>query len=171
VNLGKRLAPLAAGDLTALWTQVTKDQSDTAVLRFIERLLDQLALETVDVRANHRDTLAGMVQLLDEQHERATPSQLRRIDRIRDRAITLRNDVGDFDLSIAGRVQMNAPGAEAYAGSVRLAPADPLPWPFAVPSTTPPNPFTPIVLTPLEWREAGTPGAPGKLVFGWSIHE
>lgn len=167
ITLGKRLAPLAAGDLTALWAQVTTDQSDSAILRFIERLLDQLALETVDVRANHRDTLAGMVQLLNEQHERATPSQLRRLERVRDRAITLRNDVGDFDLSVAGRVQMNAPGAEAYAGSVRLAPADPLPWPFAVPSTTPPNPFTPIALTPVEWRASPK----GELVFGWSIHE
>jgi hypothetical protein len=168
IALGKRLEPLARGDVTTLWAQVTTDQPDTAVLRFIERLLDQLALETVDVRANHRQTLAGMVQLLDEQHERASPSQLRRLDRVRDRAITLRNDIGDFDLSIAGRVQMNAPGSEAYAGSVRLAPTDPLPWPFAVPMTTPPNPFTPIVLTPVEWRASSRAG---DLVFGWSIHE
>ena len=53
-----------------------------------------------------------------------------------------------------------------FAGSIRLAPADPLPWPFKPPEPEAPSVFTPIVLEPVEWRDAK-----GALVFGWRLSE
>jgi hypothetical protein len=59
-----------------------------------------------------------------------------------------------------------APYHEAFAGMVRLAPADPLPWPFRMPEPEAPSPFVPLRLEPIEWR-----GANGALVYGWRITE
>ena len=50
------------------------------------------------------------------------------------------------------------------AGSVRLAPSDPLPWPFRPISVSAPSPFEPLELTPVEWKDAD-----GRWVLGWSI--
>jgi hypothetical protein len=57
-----------------------------------------------------------------------------------------------------------APTGEVFVGSVRLAPVDPLPWPFVASQPSAPSVFTPLQLTPEEWRADD-----GELVFGWSI--
>ncbi|MGQ0505950.1 MAG: hypothetical protein ACT4TC_11610 [Myxococcaceae bacterium] len=59
-----------------------------------------------------------------------------------------------------------APGHQTFAGNIRLAPSDKLPWPFPVPEVEAPTPFAPIVLTPVEWRDASA-----ELVWGWRITE
>jgi hypothetical protein len=59
-----------------------------------------------------------------------------------------------------------APSSEVYAGSVRLAPSDPLPWPFHAPAVEAPSIFTPLDLSPVEWLDRS-----GALVFGWRIGE
>jgi len=58
------------------------------------------------------------------------------------------------------------PRHEAFAGNVRLAPGDPLPWPFKAPEPEAPSPFTPLRLIPVEWRAPD-----GALVFGWRLTE
>ena len=166
-TLSKQLQPLAEGDPGRMWTELTSSkQSDAAQARFAERLLDQLALEPLDVRANHRQTLALLLGQLDPMIARATAAQQKRLTKVRLRAQTLRDGVGDFDDEVRGRLDAISPDKEAYAGSVRLAPADPLPWPFAAPRPTPPNAFVPIKLVPVEWRAADD-----TLVFGWSMRE
>jgi len=44
------------------------------------------------------------------------------------------------------RFQALAPKHEAFAGNIRLAPADPLPWPFVMPDPEAPSAFVPLLL-------------------------
>ena len=167
LKLTTQLDPLTRGDPGALFTTLsTSGQSDASIARFMERLLDQLALEPIDVRRHHRRTLELAVEVLLPMVERASPSQRKRIAVLLTRAQALRDAVGDYDDSIAGRLDAVSPDKEAYAGSVRLAPADPLPWPFVPPLPAAPNPFAPIKLVPVEWRDAD-----GALTFGWSLRD
>lgn len=167
IALGKQLQPLIEGDAGRMWSELAASkQSDASMARFAERLLDQLAIEPLDVRANHRETLSLLLEQLEPMLARAASSQQKRLTKLRLRAQTLRDDVGAFDDDVRGRLDAISLDKEAYAGSVRLAPADPLPWPFSAPQSTPPNAFAPIKLTPIEWRADD-----GSLVFGWSIHE
>jgi hypothetical protein len=75
--------------------------------------------------------------------------------------------LGEYDESVLGRAKAGAPTRESYAGSVRLAPADPAPWPFPVSQVPAPDPFTPVLLTPIEWKETSD----GPLIYGWRMHE
>ena len=69
-----------------------------------------------------------------------------------------------LDASARDRARALAPGSTVFAGSVRLAPGDPLPWPFSGPEPSAPSIFEPIQLVLQEWT-----GEDGALVFGWSI--
>ena len=71
-----------------------------------------------------------------------------------------------LDESVSGNARALSPARSTFAGSIRLAPADPLPWPFRLPEPESPSVFTPIVLEPVEWRDPE-----GKLVFGWRLSE
>ncbi len=163
----QNLRPLAEGDPGRLWNTVEHELVDAAAIyRFTERLTDQLGLEPLDVRAHHRETLALGLMVLEGLQARSALSLQKKTRKLAQRIQALRDDIGAYDDSLRGRVEAGAVDREAYAGSVRLAPADPLPWPFAVPQVTPPNPFAPIALTPVEWR-----GGDGRLRYGWSLHE
>ncbi|NCG22415.1 MAG: hypothetical protein GWP91_25650, partial [Rhodobacterales bacterium] len=71
--------------------------------------------------------------------------------------------LGD-EASTHDRARAINPTGEVYAGSIRLAPADALPWPFRASKMGAPSVFSPIDLTPVEWRDES-----GQWVFGWSI--
>lgn len=166
LKLSTQLQPLTNGDPAALMTSVNDGRSDAAVARFAEQLLDHLALEPIDVRHNQRRTLELLLEVLEPQVERASPSQRKRLEKVTARAQALRDTVGAYDDSLAGRLDQADPDTAAYAGSVRLAPADPLPWPFAPAVPTPPNPFAPIKLVPVEWKQPD-----GSLLYAWSLRE
>jgi len=68
--------------------------------------------------------------------------------------------------SPADRARTHAPARDTFAGAIRLAPADPLPWPFVAPSPEAPSAFTPLNLEPVEWTNAK-----GERVFGWRISD
>ena len=57
-----------------------------------------------------------------------------------------------------------SPAHALFGGNVRLAPSDPLPWPFTPTPTDPPSAVAPIRLVPMEWRNQE-----GHLVLGWEI--
>ncbi len=162
------LRPLSQGDVGKMWNQSRVEFKDRprGLYKFIERLTDELATETLDVRRANRVTLTLAQQVLAEAAQGAHKGLRRRMDEQGLRIQSLLDGLDAFDESIAGRVQAAAPGAPAYAGSVRLAPVDPLPWPFAVPLVKAPSPFTPIMLTPIEWLDDD-----GHRVFGWHLHE
>ena len=52
----------------------------------------------------------------------------------------------------------------AVAGSIRVAPSDPLPWPFPLYEAASPPVFEAIRIRLVEWYSES-----GELVFGWSI--
>jgi hypothetical protein len=160
------LRPLADGDAGKMWNQLDAAGEGQSVYRFAERFIEQLSLEPLDVRANNRVAIEMAIGALEKADLTAGSSLKKKLSKVRLRAQALLDGIGEFDESVRGRADAGAPDREAYAGSVRLAPADPLPWPFAAPRVTPPNPFTPVVLTPVEWRDKNH-----DLIYGWSIHE
>jgi hypothetical protein len=161
------LGILARGDAGAMWTTVRADlESPQAITKFTTQLTDELATESLDVRLKNRATLELGLVLLGDVGKGAPRGLRRRMDEQMRRIQTLLDSLDVYDTSPEGRARSAAPGSEAYAGSVRLAPADPLPWPFVFPVVSPPSPFSPIMLTPKEWLDEN-----GARVFGWHIHE
>lgn len=164
----EQLRPLARGDTAGMWREVTEQdpKSPALVVFFSERLLEQLALEPLDVRRRNAAIIEECDQRIAEVSTRVGRSLKKKTARLEERARVLLDGIGQYDESIRGRAASSAPDREAYAGSVRLAPADELPWPFAAPRVEAPNPYAPLHLTPTEWRSSD-----GNLLYGWRIHE
>lgn len=169
--LGRRLAllrPLAAGDSKRFFAQVRAGlgESPSETLRFLEQLVARLELEDAGVRAAQVPTLRGIRTLLDQLVETADGHQGRVASAVLARALAIEEGLYGLppEANARDRARALAPGGEVYAGSVRLAPADPLPWPFRPVETQAPSVFTPVELRPVEWRDAA-----GELVFGWSL--
>ncbi|MCB9521791.1 MAG: hypothetical protein H6702_00245 [Myxococcales bacterium] len=165
------LAPLAAGELGAFADAVGAliDESPYFAARFTGKLLDRMETQTVTVRRR-------LVPLLEDLKARYTAvaeapgprGQTRRaaalVDRLRaqlDGLVALPEDA-----SAADRAAALGAGRGVFVGNVRVAPSDPLPWPFRAPEVRAPSVFTPLVLRPEEWA-----GADGRLVFGWRVTE
>jgi len=160
-----QLEPLARGEPVALWAAVESGAGGGAgAVRFAERLLDELSTEPLDVRHNQRQNLQLMLRVFDDAAV-GSATTAKKIEVLRRRVQGLLDGIEAFDDSVRGRVAAAAPDGEAYVGSVRLAPADPLPWPFPRPAATPPNPFLPIQLRPVE---RSTEGA---TVSAWTLAE
>jgi hypothetical protein len=166
------LEPLSRGDLAGFVakTRAGLVDSPSETLRFLDQLVEQLEHEQADVRAAHVLTLrrvADLVLPLTEPNAdgstgrqgRAATDLEQRIQAIEEGQQGLTDDATDLQ-----RARSLSPGGEVFAGSVRLAPVDPLPWPFHASPVAAPTVFAPIDLTPEEWRDAS-----GELVFGWSI--
>ena len=161
------LRPLAAGDAKRFLAQVRVGLADSPgeTLRFLDQLEQRLELEDGDVRGAMLPTLAGLRRLL-EPFAREDGSQGRAAAALIERALAIEQGLSGLPAQASARDQARAlaPGGTVFAGSVRLAPADPLPWPFQATDTAAPSVFLPISLVPVEWRDPA-----GALVFGWSI--
>ena len=161
------LSPLASGNVRG-FSRLLRDgltASPSETLRFLELMLERLEREDAGVRAAHLPTLAAvrtlLLPLMDEKGRTGRSAA----DRVAQaQAITEGLGGLEADASPADRARSLAPTGEVYAGSLRLAPADPLPWPFRADRVPAPSVFTPLQLTPEEWR-----GADGEWVFGWSV--
>lgn len=151
------LTPLAGGDTAAFLRglDAATAQAPGEAQRFIDLLIQRIEAEDLSVRARNRPVIEGLVLRL--QRQASAPGAGRRIQATRERAEALLRGLDGME---------GAPGApgELYAGTVRLAPADPLPWPFQATAVPAPSAFTPLSLVPVEWRDAD-----GALVLGWSI--
>ncbi len=138
------------------------------VLRFTGHLLAHIEAEDKDVRQAHINTLTlqvGMLEALaaDPTLRKANLSAVQE-QLLRARAILA--GLGVEDTSTAGKARGLAVEKHTFAGNVRLAPTDPLPWPFVLPEVRAPSAFAPMRLEPVEWRNHR-----GQLVFGWSVRE
>ena len=160
-----RLTPLVEGDPGRLWTSLLEVSGEAGTLRFGSRLVDELATEPIDVRYNQRQTLEGLLVVLDNAEARGATSVQKRARVLRLTTQALLDGLNVYDESVRGRVDAAAPDAAAYAGSVRLAPADHLPWPFPRPQVTPPSPFAPIRLRPVERARGQT------RLSGWRLED
>jgi hypothetical protein len=164
------LEPLAVGALGRFEDGIAEglQRSPSETLRFLHQLVQRLELEDGAVRKAQLPTLARLdahLQALASDPEKAgrrgrsAAALLGRMQAIQEGLAGLAPDAGP-----EARARALAPSGEVYAGSVRLAPVDPIPWPFHASEVPAPSVFTPLQLTPVEWRDDG-----GQLVFGWSI--
>jgi len=170
--LGRRielLEPLAQGRIGGFATRVRTGlrESPNETLRFLSQLVQRLELEDADVRAAHRPTLVHLRDLLEPLASSGDGGrQGKAAGAVLDRVLAIGDGLGGLGVAASQRERARAldPDREVYAGSVRLAPSDPLPWPFYASEIAAPSVFTPMSLRPVEWRDAQ-----GEWVFGWSI--
>jgi hypothetical protein len=165
------LQPLAEGDVGRFSNTIRTGLRDapSETLRFLDLLVQRLELEDADVRGAHARTLTQVRELVrplttDEgagssRVVRTATSLMERTQAILEGSGGLVTDAGGQD-----RARSLDPTGEVFAGSVRLAPADPLPWPFRLSDAPAPSINVPIELTPQEWR-----GDAGDWVYGWRL--
>jgi len=163
------LVPLSRGDTRAFSQAVAQglQESPSGTLRFLDQLVQRLELEEPAVRQAQRPTLVEVRALLEPLADPTARSrQGRQAMALQDRTLALLEGLGGVgeDGSDRDRARRLDPAGEIFAGAVRLAPSDPLPWPFRALEATPPSPFEPLLIRPVEWRNAD-----GDWVLGWSI--
>jgi hypothetical protein len=160
------LAPLARGDAQGFVKGLREglQTSPTETLRFLDQLVQRLELEDADVRASQLATLVRARDLLVPLAQ-AEGRQGRRVTDLLDRTQAIAEGLGGLPSPTdRDRARALDPSGAVFAGSVRLAPSDALPWPFREEEVAAPSIFTPLELRPVEWRDAD-----GVWVFGWSI--
>ncbi|HZH16217.1 MAG TPA: hypothetical protein VE057_17845 [Archangium sp.] len=166
----ERLRPLSQGKPGELTTRLRDALAEepSSVLRFVRQLIENIEAEDADVRRANVPTLKGVLEVLRplSGESRTSKSQSRTADELMDRTQSILDGLSHLDDSVSGNARALSPTRSTFAGSIRLAPADPLPWPFRPPEPEAPSVFTPIVLEPVEWRDAK-----GALVFGWRLTE
>lgn len=170
--LGRRLAllvPLANGDANGFVGGIATGlaESPGETLRFLDQLVQRLELEDADVRGDQRAMLVRLRRMLAPLADPTSQDRsMRRAAELQRRTLAVLEGIGGVgdDGSLRDRARALAPDGEVFAGSVRLAPSDPLPWPFEPIEVTAPSIFAPLDLNPVEWR-----GDDGEWVFGWSI--
>ena len=163
------LAPLAGGDVGrfAAGIRTGLDEAPSETLRFLDQLVQRLEVEDVDVRTAQLGTLVSLRRLIAPLAADTGDSrrQGRTAGLLMERTQAIAEGVGGLpEASERDRARSLSPDAEVYAGSIRLAPVDPVPWPFRATEPQAPSVFTPLELRPEEWRDAS-----GEWVFGWSI--
>jgi len=166
----ERLRPLSQGKPGELTTRLRDAiaEEPSSVLRFVRQLIENIEAEDAGVRRANVPTLKGVLEVLRplSGESRTSKSQSRTADELMDRTQSILDGLSHLDDSVSGNARALSPTRSTFAGSIRLAPADPLPWPFRPPEPEAPSVFTPIVLEPVEWRDAK-----GALVFGWRLTE
>lgn len=165
----EKLRPLSQGRASELLSQLRQEAADEphAMLRFVNVLLEYVEREELPVRAGAMPWLKALLRLLDEAAGtgQLAKSQARKAQDLASRVQAILAGVGLLLESSEAKGRSLSWTQSAFAGSIRLAPVDALPWPFASLEPVSPSPFKPLVLEPVEWRVSG------ELVFGWSIHE
>ncbi|MBN2801262.1 MAG: hypothetical protein JXX28_19130 [Deltaproteobacteria bacterium] len=163
------LHPLARGELGLFvrGLRVGLETSPSETLRFLDQLLQRLALDDAEVRQAQLPTLRAIRGLLlPLTGDAGGAQQGRKVAELLDRAQGMLEGLGAGGGGQAARIRSVDPTAVVYAGSVRLAPVDPLPWPFPLAEVAAPSVFLPIRLTPVEWRDGE-----GRWVYGWTVSE
>ena len=162
------LEPIAQGDVSTFERQIRKGLKDNPneTLQFLERLLQRLELEDAQVRTLHIPTLLTIIDSLAPLMEGDPRGRApRKAAELADRSQAILEGLGAMEpnASDGQRGHTLGPDGEVYAGSVRLAPSDPVPWPFPLIKASAPSAFEPLDLTPVEWQQDG------EMVFGWEI--
>lgn len=162
------LDPLASGDVNGFTARIREGLRDapSETLQFLDQMVQRLELEDGLVRSAHVPTLESLTRLLEPLMADPTGRQGRKAEDLVRRSQAIMEGVGGLapDAGPGARARALDPSGEVFVGSLRLAPADPLPWPFPVTEPSPPSVFVPLDLTPVEWKDDQ-----GELVFGWSI--
>lgn len=156
----QRLVSLAAGDIDGFLKTLDDGFVDAPnqSLRFVQRYLERLQVQDIATRRQHRPLLDRLRRRLVRMAE---PSDGRRGLRRAQTNMMLLDAITEGLDAMGGGLN---PDQQVFAGSVRVAPSDTLPWPFVVAEVQAPPVFTPVELRPIEWRDAE-----GRLTFGWRV--
>ncbi|MFN3197546.1 MAG: hypothetical protein ACE366_03845 [Bradymonadia bacterium] len=165
------LRPLSQGDGDA-WTDLIKAQladSPYATYRFLKQFVQRLQVQGVSIRTQYVPLMRALKSQLD-----AIAAEARAARRKARQAETLSSELQALVEGLTGLEGANtleragtlSPDHTLFAGPVRVAPADTLPWPFVVAEVESPPVFTPIKLKPEEWRQRDN-----TLIFGWRISD
>lgn len=169
LGLITQLEPLLTGNIHPLFMNAGDGSmwmSPRKFHRLIKEYIERLSIEPVDVRTKHVDLLTVLRDDLVEKQATTTKTEQKNVGKLLQQVQVQLDALGQIDESIRGEIQSSEVSWESYAGSVRLAPADPVPWPFLIPKDRGVSPFQPLRLTPVEWRTHE-----GEIVYGWRIHE
>ena len=169
--LSRRIAalrPLARGDTASFARSVEQGlaRAPSETLRLLHPLVERLEREDASTRRRQIGLLQALrlrLRPLAEAPEAST-RQRRTAQELRDRMQAILDGLGAVGTDPSERARVVDPQAEVFAGAVRLAPTDPLPWPFARTEAAPPSVFTPVLLRPQQWSDAD-----GVPVLGWRI--
>lgn len=160
------LRPLAAGDAARFVSGIERGlaESPGETGRFLDQFVERLEVEDAGVRATQLGTMAALRRVLAPRAEATEGREARAAAALSARIQAISDGLGAVEPGLRERARTLSPGGEVYAGSVRLAPSDPVPWPFRADDPSAPSVFAPLLLRPVEWRDAA-----GAWVFGWSI--
>lgn len=164
------IAPLAQGDGVAFVAEVERrfTQSESEALRFLTAFVERIERQDAEVRAALVPTLVALRTRV-ERHKSRRPEgrSARTSEAFLARTQGILEGLGADDAaSEMDAARARSPTSEVYAGSVRLAPSDPLPWPFRPTPTAAPSALSQLELVPEVWRDEA-----GQRVLGWSIRE
>lgn len=163
------LRPLAEGRASGFTAEVARQaesEPQTALL-LVQQLVTRIEAEELSVREAHAPTLRLVLDLLRRfADEDAQASNRRKAGALRNRALAVLDGLGGRALAPEEQLRGLSSEHDAFAGGVRLAPADALPWPFFAPVTTPPSAFVPVVLEPFEKRASD-----GTSFTAWKLTE
>ena len=171
MNRVTRLSALAHGRPAALVAELREaaEASPYDVLRFTKLLVEPLEGDDAEVRGAQASLVRALAVVLDEVRTRhaTVKTHVRLADELAGRVQALAEVTGSVgSATVESQARTLAQRSERFAGHLRLAPSDPLPWPFQAPQPQAPSVFTPLKLTPVEWRAPGD-----EPTFGWSISE
>ncbi|MEN0064901.1 MAG: hypothetical protein AAGA48_22340 [Myxococcota bacterium] len=163
------LLPLAMGDVPRFTAVIRQrlEESPSETIRFLDQFVQRLELEDSGLRAAHVETLTRIRTMLEPIADpQGDGRSRRRAEALLDRTLSIIDGVGGLGDAASSRDRARDldPSGTVFAGSVRLAPSDPLPWPFRIDSVSAPSIFQPLKLRPVEWQDPD-----GSWVFGWSI--
>jgi hypothetical protein len=170
--LERRLAllrPLAHGNIGQFSTKIRTGLRETPseTVRFLKLFVQRVELENADIRRVHLRTLVQLRELLRPMADPEEGGrQGRTASTLLERVQAIIDGLGGPgpDAKVNDWARLLDPSGEVYAGAVRLAPADPLPWPFRQADVSAPSVYVPMRLVPKEWRDDD-----GAWVFGWSL--
>jgi len=164
------LRPLAGGDAGAFEDMIDELLADSPyfAIRFLKQFVERVQAEDAAVRARHVPIMRNLKGLLEtlvdapDSPKRRTRQATALITELRS---TIEGLTGVYDApNTADKASALSPDSEVFVGSFRIAPSDPLPWPFTVAPIEAPPVFTPMSLRPEEWRRGD-----GTLIYGWRI--
>ncbi len=166
------LTPLAKGDAGAFVTGLETNLAESPYFarRFLQQFVERMQAQDATVRSRQMPTLQQLEAIL--QGVLARDAAGKRPQRALETLVAELRAVIDGVSEGLGAVATSdgaytlSPDRELFAGSLRVAPSDPLPWPFVAADPEPPSVFSPLPLVPEEWRDES-----GALVYGWRIRD
>lgn len=167
-----RLRTLSRGKAGELATELrnASETEPSLTMRFVGKLIERVEGEDATVRDANVPLLRQLVRVLDPLtagEPGKKKSSARNAELLLGRIDSILEGLDELQVvSSEDKARTHSPARDTFAGAIRLAPADPLPWPFLAPEPESPSAFTPLLLTPLEWKDDA-----GKMVFGWRISD